>query len=266
MNKPTLRTRYKIDDKEGLAALIRDEIDERFDGNLLSAARASRMLQPELYRLSVGQLRGVGFKTLMGLHRLLNRRQLALERCIVSPEAQELYAAYLQWVGEELDRIVTRSSLGNTRVGRAMMSVAGWEFERLAQFEAAVERVRQKCREECASFDQFLYRRKHSERRVQIAYYRIVAPLLDGRESGFIERRIEDLSDKELRSFVKAGILREKILLNRSPDIQSAKHAAEQDDLDLMSLYSFAQDARAYTGRKVDPLLKKYIRLRAGRV
>jgi hypothetical protein len=265
MNKPALRTRYKIDDRQGLAALIRAEIDQRFDGNLLSAARASRMLQPELYRLSVGKLRAIGFRTLMGLHRLLIPRRSALERCIVSPQAQELYAAYLEWVSNELDRVVNRSSLGNTAVGRALMSVTGWEIERLAEFEAAVQRVRQKCRVECEAFDQFLERRKHSDRRVQLAYYRIVAPLLDARESGFVERRIDDLSDKELRAFLKAGIQREKILLTRAPAIQSAKHAAEHDPLDLMSLYGFALDPRAYMGRNVDPLLRQYVRRLAAR-
>jgi hypothetical protein len=265
MNKREFRTRYKIDDPQALAQLVCEEIDQHYRGNLSAAASATKMLQPELYRLSVGELKGVGFKSVMGLYRLLYRRLTDLERCIVSPEARELYAAYRDWVTQEMDRLVTRSSLGRTPVGRALMSVPGWEMERLAEFEAAVQRVKRKCKEACNAFDRFLVRHKHSERRAQLAYYRIVAPLLDAREAGFVERRMEDLQDKELRRFVKAGIQREKILLTRPPDIQSAKQSAERDPLELMSLYSFGNDPRAYMGRRVDPLLKTYVRQLAGR-
>src|SRR2546430_16840820 len=65
--------------------------------------------------------------------------------------------------------------------------------------------------------------------RGDLAYVRILAPLLDATDSGLIERRWQELTDRELRRFVEAGMERERIMLDRSPDLQRAQEMASRE-------------------------------------
>jgi hypothetical protein len=51
--------------------------------------------------------------------------------------------------------------------------------------------------------------------RITLAEFQILAPLLQGPESAFVERSWEDLSDAEMTAFVRAGIAQHDVLLNR---------------------------------------------------
>lgn len=93
----------------------------------------------------------------------------------------------------------------------------------------------------------------------ELAYMRIVAPLLDCRESGCIERRWEEMSDKELRRFIEAGLEREKLLLDRPPELQQAQRNAERDPLDFIALYGQLWDPRAFTGRTTNKLIARWV-------
>ena len=76
-------------------------------------------------------------------------------------------------------------------------------------------------------FQSFLEKRGHLGARSDMAIARAVDPLLDGPESGFVERSWRDLSDDELARFVDAGLARERILLNRSPDVMRTQEISE---------------------------------------
>jgi hypothetical protein len=65
--------------------------------------------------------------------------------------------------------------------------------------------------------------------RLELALNRAWEPLLEQAPSAFVERSWRDLSDRELRQFVRHGLRREEILLRREPDwirFRTAVHQA----------------------------------------
>ena len=81
-----------------------------------------------------------------------------------------------------------------------------------------------------------LLRRGHFTARARLAELRVVAPLLDHGETEGIERRESELSQRELVQFIKAGIRREMILLNRETDIRRAQEHTVDIDLSLIHI------------------------------
>jgi hypothetical protein len=74
--------------------------------------------------------------------------------------------------------------------------------------------------------------------RFKTAIYRVLLPLLEARDSGWVERRGSELDDREFEQFVEAGWKREKILLTRASDLQRAQR--------LRGLADFAAAAGGY--------------------
>jgi hypothetical protein len=62
----------------------------------------------------------------------------------------------------------------------------------------------------------------YSNNRRVLSYIRVLGPLIEARDSAFVERCWSDLTDNELLQFVDAGITRERILLNRASDVDRA--------------------------------------------
>lgn len=62
--------------------------------------------------------------------------------------------------------------------------------------------------------------------RVELALYRIVEPLVECRIAGPVERSTGELSPAELRSFIRAGIQRELILMRREQSLARLTPAA----------------------------------------
>lgn len=56
--------------------------------------------------------------------------------------------------------------------------------------------------------------------REMLAIFRAVEPLLAAPECGYMERAASEMSEAELAEFVRAGLVRERIMLNRPPDLQ----------------------------------------------
>ncbi len=67
----------------------------------------------------------------------------------------------------------------------------------------------------------------HSWARVDLAMLRILEPLLEASESAFIERHWRELTADEMRAFIRHGIARERILLNRPPSDERAQAIAK---------------------------------------
>ena len=59
--------------------------------------------------------------------------------------------------------------------------------------------------------------------RVFLAWQRVLEPLLCARDTGCVERMWEELPDRDLTEFVKAGLQRESILLKRDTDATRAR-------------------------------------------
>lgn len=261
MNKSMQRTRYRIHDREGLAAQIRAAIREQHGGNVSAAARSVRLNQPELYRLSVGRIGAIGPRTFTRLVKLMRGNVRSIEATLISPRAQRFAADHKAWMAAENERFLERRTVGSSDIAQASQSFAGWEFERIAERVELLAHLRRQLPDLFAGFDRFLVRRQHTAQRADLAYTRIVAPLMDALESGFVERRWQEMKSSELRQFVKAGMQRERILLTRAPDVQRTQEAAERDPLELMSLFSAALvDRRSVHARRSHPLLIEYMK------
>jgi hypothetical protein len=100
-------------------------------------------------------------------------------------------------------------------------SIARGEHEpptawRQSEREDLLKAVSNRCRRMLEDFRAFLDRFGHEEQ-AELAIARILDPLVDAPESGFIQRSWRELSTGDLERFVRAGIVREKLLLSRSP-------------------------------------------------
>jgi hypothetical protein len=56
----------------------------------------------------------------------------------------------------------------------------------------------------------------HEKERLELAFLRVVAPLVASSKGGFVERHWLELSQRELNSFIEFGLRREALLLDRS--------------------------------------------------
>jgi len=83
-----------------------------------------------------------------------------------------------------------------------------WRLEQLRPASGYLDRLR----------DEIADRFEPEGHRFTVALLNILEPLLEGAESGFIERSWEELTDEELNTFVAKGIDRERILLRRVPN------------------------------------------------
>jgi len=78
-------------------------------------------------------------------------------------------------------------------------------------------------------FDRMLARMGHSKARSLYAYQRVFEGLVSFNASGGIERPRMEMSPSEVKSYLKAGIARETIILRRSPDLHRAQQIALND-------------------------------------
>ena len=162
-----------------------------------------------------------------------NRRPL-IDAALRSPATKEAASAYDAWLvrwGERLIREYGRwYSLADD--GTVTESVGSWRsVHRARELETLLQRALDVCAKDLGKFAAAAFRLGHIDdremsRRVILALWRVLEPLVEFRESGFIERRADELDDPSFGRFIKAGLLRETILLGRSPDEQRAQQVA----------------------------------------
>lgn len=260
MSRGRPRVRIAIRDGARLANAIDELVQRDFEGNGVRAAVHIGIERSLLNRLRHGAARSLSTRDLKRLRAALPADQFfEIERSLVDQPTAEMLSAFDSWVRLEQERLLHRDYLPDTEVGRAMRSVPGWESQRLMEYQHVVTVIRQKCRSATEAFDNWLSRRGHFRLRADLAYARIIAPLLDSREAGSIERGWEELTDAELRRFVKAGIERERILLDRPPDLQRAQDNARRDPADFFALYGELWDPRVFTGARQSNLVRKWV-------
>lgn len=266
MSRGRPRVRIQVWDSSRFAQTIDAVVAKRFAGNLSKAAKTIGIERSLLTRLRQGESKSLGRRDLARLRKALTRVEFAdIERALVSTRAAEALAAFDGWVGAERDRWLYRDATADTEVGRAIGSVFGWEEQRMLEHQHLLSLLRNRFSRLFKDFDRWLQRREHSQSRSELAYIRILAPLLDCRESGCIERRWEELSDAELFRFIQAGIEREKVLMDRPPEVQRAQEIAEHDPVEFIALYGQLWDPRAFTGPHTNELIARWMaqRLRA---
>jgi hypothetical protein len=69
---------------------------------------------------------------------------------------------------------------------------------------------------------------RQTAERLQWAWERMLEPLLDAEDKGFLGWRLDELSEPERREFVTASLKREKTVFRWLPDRQWAQHATRQ--------------------------------------
>lgn len=245
-----------------LAELLRAKIDADFGGSLNKAAKASGVSQPTLYRRVVGVPRRQGQipqlskspisrDTLSKLLAFLGDAASgkAID-AVMSPRASELVVQNDKW-NKRFQADVIDDSL-DERI-RAVSPEDGpiWKG-RLVEFRRLWTRLAEELPDVYTDiFKVFDVRRGFAKQRsgrsrqrrsgIQIvrfttAVYRIFLPLLEAKESGWIERRGHELSRSEFRHFVECGWKREKILLSRAGDLQRAQRSPSLQALALAAL------------------------------
>jgi len=227
---------YRVEDRAALAREVQAAVDGRY-GSQLAAASASGISQPMLSRLSRGRVGRIGESMRQKLlHLVPPSRRAAVGEALLSPSNRRVLGAYHEWlsraeeqllrehrhwfVGEGSDEV--RESVG------AYLSVA-----KVDEFWNLLVRLYKLCAPELTSFAHALHRRgyiddHYTARRVSLAVLRVLAPLMDYREAGFVERRAEELDDVTFCRFVRAGLERELILLDRPPDEQRAQQVTDR--------------------------------------
>jgi hypothetical protein len=86
-----------------------------------------------------------------------------------------------------------------------------------------LDRVRREYPRLVETFDNRMRRRGFGPARLLVAHVRVVEPLLESHETGFIERGWDELDRTQQAAFLKAGYKREEILLSRDDDLERAR-------------------------------------------
>jgi transcriptional regulator with XRE-family HTH domain len=195
-----------VHDPQALGDLLRDAA--RNLGGQAQAARRVGLSQPALSRLIAGKRRSISWATLDRLSALVGvEGHRALVRAIENPAAMEVMRDYKSWLTVEL-----KHALGFKRVSGEWVC----DEDLLRDVGRLRELLSARFPTLFKAFDQLLARRVISER-AQLAYWRILGPLLRGPPLSSMGLGIEthrwELSDQAVRQFVEAGVRRETILL-----------------------------------------------------
>jgi hypothetical protein len=247
---------------ELLAELLRAKIDADFGGSLNKAAKACGISQPTLYRRVVGIPRRPGQKPVLPrspisrvtLSKLLAFLGDAASRkaidAVMSPRASELVVQYDKWnkrfqadaIDDARDDRIRAVPPEDEPLWKGRFIEFRRLWTRLADELPDVYTDIFKVFDVPPGFAQQLSSGTRQRRsgiqivRFTTAIYRIFLPLLEVKESGWIERRGHELSRSEFRHFVECGWKREKILLSRPGDLQRAQRSPSLQALALAAL------------------------------
>lgn len=223
---------YLIVDHASLAKTVRDAIDRRHGGNRNRAAVAIGIPHTTLKGYEEKRTAAVRHETFERLHKLVGPAHSAsLDSALLTPTAREILDAFDDWLHSETDvaetgaRYTARELLstvvdGDPRSQRA--NLFEWDA-RVGETEDLLSELRRRYPALWAPLNRKLLQRGHFRPRAALAFYRVVAPLLHSRDTEGVERDITELHPTELRRFLRAGIQREIILLDRDNDVRRAQ-------------------------------------------
>jgi hypothetical protein len=240
--------RWHIVDRALLADELRRVIPPAQDGGQSAVARKIGINQPVLSRLLAKKRGEVSEHTVKALLKLIPpERHLNLTQALLTPEARDALDKYEIWLESEVIRfepdpqaLLKRNKSGEQASIRYRRSPERYE-DRRHLFRAMFER----CPTHLRRFVRMLKKRGHEgSPRVALAIFRVIEPLLQARRSGFIERRWQDMTRNDFVRFVEAGLARETLLLDRSPDVFQAQRASERRE-ELLGLDDL-HDPRAF--------------------
>jgi hypothetical protein len=222
----------EISDPKLLASLLQDAIKRRH-GTVNRAARNIGLSQPTLHHIVHGTRRFVREDTARKLQLLVPRAHRDLfEHLLYPTEAHIVLLCYERWCLERIANWLRRETRSYVGVNPRPEHVRGADGRaadvRQRDWFGLLQRVRVERYSHWAALERLLQDHGCTEQRKQVAYLRVLEPLLDARDSAFVERRWDELKDAEKTAFLNAGITRERILLNRDSDVARSRRAAGQ--------------------------------------
>lgn len=161
---------------------------------------------------------------------LVNRFHNAL----ISPDAMRIFReGYQAWVRERFERWEERDGtswrvMANGDVLTDPASPLRLAANRRQLIQGIWRLAHAELSDVFAHFRDAMVARHVERERQEVAVLRVLEPLLEASQSGYVERSWSELSAKERRDFIDAGIRRELILLNREPALQRATRIATE--------------------------------------
>ena len=234
----------RVEAPDALGEVLREVVLEKYDGNLSQAARDARVARPTFYNLANGTYRGSHMGVLGRVRRIVPvNRRARFDDANLGLVARRALDRHDRWLDGQFENTAVRNDVGRKP---PRITLRRWITRRFMyhlrtreqRLQRVVVEMRIRFPELIAEFERRLYDSQHFNRRGQLALMRVVAPLIEPEDSGYVERSWREMTVDELRAFLKAGMKRELILLNRSPDVQRAQEIAKDDVLAIRELRS----------------------------
>ena len=206
-----------------LAHVIAQAIDERFDGRIAAASAASRVSRSWLRRMlgRVGKVpKAIHPAVIPGLKVLVGKSRLdQLQGALIPRAVEVMVARHQDWLAHVRQASGRGSGVwwtlegGRIKQGRSRKN-ANRRTQREAERDALQEHIRRN--------HPYLFKRikKYmayaiAQGRAQLVLSRILDPLLESAETGFIEPSWRDLTRAELENAISLGLRREQLLTPR---------------------------------------------------
>jgi hypothetical protein len=190
--------------------------------NTLNASRLINISQGQLWRLLNKRVGVIRLSTLNTLLQLIPRvDRAAFASAFITKKTYGIVKAYQAWSMDAREHLIMgvgsgwqRTSNGIVRSPRQSRKVRLASRQR--QFKSLHKELRAMLPNSYKEFIEKMQTQTIEVNRIQLALDRIVAPLLDLDESGFMERDWRTVRRRELRAFFRAGMKRELFLLPRT--------------------------------------------------
>lgn len=197
--------RVLIADRRAFAKQLAAAVSAEYS-SVNAAALDLEIPQPVLSRLINRKHTWISAGTWRRLEPLIGKDDAAIA-AVLPPFAQKAERTWEQWMASEADRIVGGSSERARRTKQQELRALRRRMEgeiALAYIVSAIEQLQ-------------------NRDRAELARRRILEPLLQAGESGWIERNGWELTASEFCRFVKAGWKREEVLLRREGETSRAQ-------------------------------------------
>jgi hypothetical protein len=248
--------RVHILDRSGLATELKAAIQRRFRGNLSEAARSAGLRQPDLHKLATAKRVYVSVRTARAVRELVGpRRAQRVDDALLPGPAQMVLKAYGDWCIKYATNEVRVIDWANHRTGFVPVVSVHYGYTRYMRVVWLATELLRRYPSYFKPLVEAVGRKGHGVARLIVALHRVVGPLIDARESGYVELRWEELEERgTLAQFIDAGVRREVILLDRAPDLERAQEVATRE---IAEIYSPPRYQEAHLAP--DELLESYL-------
>ena len=207
--------RYPVTYPAKLAGMLQASLNQQFAGNQRAAARAlagQGCQQRELNRLVRGEIGALTERTVQWVAALVGRSQHnKLWGVLLTPEARGRLALYDRWMTRRLEHTPTTEPL-ETRLRRKHPTP-------FAEFDSFLE---ERGYADVVSTNPKV-RTRHRSPRAELAFREVLVPFRRSPQTAQIERGLNELSPREIESYLRHAFAAQRVLLRRPLDIDRAQ-------------------------------------------